>query len=61
MTYGFADVMNLIRLLDAGETPETQRRIERQKTEALIGYCERCPADARSCLVISASRSRAVR
>ena len=40
MTYGFADVMNLIRLLDAGEIPEMQRRIERQKTEALIGYCE---------------------
>src|SRR5262249_15515359 len=40
MTYGFADVMNLIRLLDAGEITETQRRIERQKTEALIGYCE---------------------
>jgi len=40
MTYGFADVMNLIRLLDTGEIPEMQRRIERQKTEALIGYCE---------------------
>jgi ATP-dependent DNA helicase RecQ len=40
MTYGFSDVMNLIRLLDAGEMPEMQRRIERQKTEALIGYCE---------------------
>ena len=40
MTYGFADVMNLIRLLDTGEIPEVQRRIERQKTEALIGYCE---------------------
>ena len=40
MTYGFADVMNLIRLLDTGEIPEMQRRIERQKTEALIGFCE---------------------
>jgi len=40
MTYGFADVMSLIRLLDAGEMTETQRRIERQKTEALIGFCE---------------------
>ena len=40
MTYGFADVMNLIRLLDTGEITEAQRRIERQKTEALIGYCE---------------------
>ena len=40
MTYGFADVMNLIRLIDGGEADERQRRIERQKIEALIGYCE---------------------
>ncbi|MGH7061721.1 MAG: RecQ family ATP-dependent DNA helicase, partial [Stellaceae bacterium] len=40
MTYGMADVMNLIRLIDAGETGEQQRRIERRKIEALIGYCE---------------------
>jgi ATP-dependent DNA helicase RecQ len=40
MAYGFSDVMNLIRLLDTAETTDTQRRIERQKTEALIGYCE---------------------
>ena len=40
MTYGIADVMNLVRLLDAGEAADRQRRIERQKIEALIGYCE---------------------
>jgi ATP-dependent DNA helicase RecQ len=40
MTYGFADVMNLFRLLDMGEATDRQRRIERQKIEALIGYCE---------------------
>ena len=40
MAYGFSDVMNLIRLRDTAETTDTQRRIERQKTEALIGYCE---------------------
>src|SRR2546430_1078924 len=40
MTCGFADVMNLIGLLDTGEITEAQGRIERQKTEALIGYCE---------------------
>ena len=40
MTYGIADVMSLIRLLDASEATERQRRIERQKMEALIGYCE---------------------
>jgi ATP-dependent DNA helicase RecQ len=40
MSYGMADVMNLLRLLDAGELTDRQRRIERQKIEALIGYCE---------------------
>jgi ATP-dependent DNA helicase RecQ len=40
MTYGIADVMSLMRLLDASEATERQRRIERQKIEALIGYCE---------------------
>jgi ATP-dependent DNA helicase RecQ len=40
MTYGIADVMGLMRLLGASETTERQRRIERQKMEALIGYCE---------------------
>jgi ATP-dependent DNA helicase RecQ len=40
MTYGIADVMSLMRLLDGSEATERQRRIERQKMEALIGYCE---------------------
>jgi ATP-dependent DNA helicase RecQ len=40
MTYGIADVMNLLRLIDAGEASERQRRIERRKIETLIGYCE---------------------
>jgi ATP-dependent DNA helicase RecQ len=40
MTYGTADVMNLFRLLDLGEATDRQRRIERQKIEALLGYCE---------------------
>jgi ATP-dependent DNA helicase RecQ len=35
-----SDVMNLVRLLDAGEKSSQQRRIERQKLDALIGYCE---------------------
>jgi ATP-dependent DNA helicase RecQ len=39
MTYGTADVMNLLRLLD--ETgAEERRRVERRKIDALIGYCE---------------------
>jgi ATP-dependent DNA helicase RecQ len=40
MTYGIADVMNLLRLVDAGEASARQQRIERRKIEALIGYCE---------------------
>jgi ATP-dependent DNA helicase RecQ len=40
MTYGIADVMNLRRLVEAGDLNEQQRRIERQKSEALIGFCE---------------------
>lgn len=40
MSYGIADVMNLLRLIDASDAGERQRRIERQKIEALIGYCE---------------------
>jgi len=40
MTYGIADLMNLFRLLDGGEITDRQRQIERQKVEALIGYCE---------------------
>jgi ATP-dependent DNA helicase RecQ len=40
MSYGIADVMNLLRLLETSDIGEGQRRIERQKTEALIGFCE---------------------
>ena len=40
MTYGIADVMSLMRLVEGGEATEQQRRIERRKIEALIGYCE---------------------
>jgi len=40
MAYGLADVMNLLRLIEASDVDERQRRIERQKVEALIGFCE---------------------
>lgn len=40
MCYGMSDVMNLARLLDASEKSPQRRRIERQKLDALIGYCE---------------------
>ena len=40
MSYGIADVMNLRRLIEASDIDERQRQIERQKMEALIGFCE---------------------
>jgi ATP-dependent DNA helicase RecQ len=40
MSYGIADVMNLLRLIEASDVDDRQRRIERQKVEALIGFCE---------------------
>ncbi len=40
MAYGIADVMNLRRLTEAADINERQRHIERQKSEALIGFCE---------------------
>jgi ATP-dependent DNA helicase RecQ len=40
MTYGLADVMNLRRLTEAADIGEQQSRIERQKSEALLGFCE---------------------
>src|SRR5262249_52946482 len=40
MTYGMSDVLALMGLLDAADVAERQRRIERQKLNALLGYCE---------------------
>ncbi len=40
MAYGIADVMNVRRLVESGDISEAQRRIERRKSEALIGFCE---------------------
>jgi len=38
MTYGMADVVALMKLLDSSDIDERQRRIERQKLNALLGY-----------------------
>jgi ATP-dependent DNA helicase RecQ len=40
MTYGMADVTALLAMLDAGTLEERQRRIERHKLQALLGFCE---------------------
>ncbi len=40
MTYGLEDVVKLRQLLENSAAPEGQKRIERQKLDALLGYCE---------------------
>jgi ATP-dependent DNA helicase RecQ len=40
MTYGMADVTALIGLLEGANLDERQRRIERHKLNALLGFCE---------------------
>ena len=40
MTYGLADVVMLRQMLAGSEANEEFKRIERQKLEALLGYCE---------------------
>jgi ATP-dependent DNA helicase RecQ len=40
MTYGLPDVTALLALLEGANLDERQRRIERQKLDALLGYCE---------------------
>ncbi len=40
MTYGMADVTALLGFLARSELDEAQRRIERHKLNALLGYCE---------------------
>jgi ATP-dependent DNA helicase RecQ len=40
MTYGLADVVSLRRLLASGGGAESFKRVEQQKLDALLGYCE---------------------
>jgi len=40
MTYGMQDVTALLALLDSAQLEERQRRIERHKLNALLGFCE---------------------
>ena len=40
MTYGLEDLVKLRQLSEASNAPEEQKRIERQKLDALLGYCE---------------------
>ena len=40
MTYGLKDVVLLRKLLDGGDGDDMHKRVERQKLDAILGYCE---------------------
>ncbi len=40
MAYGLGDVVSMRQMLDSGDAPEERKRVERQKLDALLGYCE---------------------
>jgi ATP-dependent DNA helicase RecQ len=40
MTYGLQDVILLRRMLEESDADEGRKRVERQKLEALLGFCE---------------------
>jgi ATP-dependent DNA helicase RecQ len=40
MTYGLGDVVSMRNMLDSGDAPEERKQIERQKLDALLGFCE---------------------
>ncbi len=40
MAYGIQDVAKLQQLIIGSDGPEVQKRVERQKLDALLGYCE---------------------
>lgn len=40
MTYGLGDVVSMRQMLDGSDAPEERKRVERQKLDALLGFCE---------------------
>ena len=40
MTYGLGDVVSMRKMLDAGDSPEQRKAVERQKLDALLVFCE---------------------
>ena len=40
MTYGLGDVVSMRKMLAMGEASEERKRLELQKLDALLGYCE---------------------
>jgi ATP-dependent DNA helicase RecQ len=40
LAYGLGDVVAMRQMIDSGEAPEERKRLERQKLDALLAYCE---------------------
>jgi ATP-dependent DNA helicase RecQ len=40
MAYGLGDVVSMRKMLDSGDAPELRKQVERQKLDALLGFCE---------------------
>jgi ATP-dependent DNA helicase RecQ len=40
MTYGLGDVVSMRQMLMSGDSPEERKRVELQKLDALLGFCE---------------------
>ncbi|MGH9391397.1 MAG: RQC domain-containing protein, partial [Vicinamibacteria bacterium] len=40
MSYGYGDAVLIRQLVEGSETPEERKRVEHQKLNALLGYCE---------------------
>ena len=40
MAYGVGDVVSMRKMLDSGDAPEARKMVERQKLDALLGFCE---------------------
>ncbi|MFZ5524363.1 MAG: DNA helicase RecQ [Pseudomonadota bacterium] len=40
LAYGLGDVVSMRQMIDSGEAPEERKRLERQKLDVLLGYCE---------------------
>jgi len=40
LAYGLGDVVAMRQMIDSGDAPEERKRLERQKLDALLGYCE---------------------
>ena len=40
MAYGLGDVVSMRQMLLSGDSPEERKRVELQKLDALLGFCE---------------------